>query len=134
MKVEICNKKNDKLVLDYVVIFAKYKEQWILVRHRDRNTWEFPGGKIEHGENALCAAKRELFEETGATEYTINEFVEFNVIVNGRNSYGRVYVSIITCLGIKPCSEIEEIKMTSYLNHKLTHPQIYEVLINYLKK
>lgn len=46
MKVEICNKKNDKLVLDYVVIFAKYKEQWILVRHRDRNTWEFPVEKL----------------------------------------------------------------------------------------
>jgi ADP-ribose pyrophosphatase len=31
----------------------------------DRYLWELPAGKIDEGENALQAAKRELIEETG---------------------------------------------------------------------
>ena len=31
----------------------------------DQYLWELPAGKIDEGENALQAAKRELVEETG---------------------------------------------------------------------
>ncbi|WP_256757559.1 NUDIX hydrolase [Cohnella sp. WQ 127256] len=30
-----------------------------------RNTWNFPSGRIEHGEDILAAARREVKEETG---------------------------------------------------------------------
>ena len=33
--------------LTYSVITARYKGSWILVRHRDRQTLEIPGGHIE---------------------------------------------------------------------------------------
>lgn len=50
----------------YVVILSEYKGKILLSRHRDRNTWETQGGHIEKGETPMEAAKRELFEESGA--------------------------------------------------------------------
>jgi ADP-ribose pyrophosphatase len=48
-------------------------EQWrvLLIRQfryaAARELWELPAGKIDKGEEALAAAKRELLEETGVT-------------------------------------------------------------------
>ncbi len=55
-------------VLTYVVMCAMYKSKWIFVRHKDRETWEVPGGHIEIGETPDEAACRELYEEAGATK------------------------------------------------------------------
>jgi len=47
-----------------VVIVSKYNGKWIYCKHKDRNTWEIPGGHIEPGEDWLTAVKREMYEET----------------------------------------------------------------------
>jgi bis(5'-nucleosidyl)-tetraphosphatase len=39
--------------------------------HQRANSWSFPKGGIEEGENALQAAKREIAEETGLTDLTL---------------------------------------------------------------
>ena len=51
--------------LAYSVITARFEGKWIFVRHRERTTWEIPGGHIEEGESSDVAASRELMEETG---------------------------------------------------------------------
>lgn len=33
----------------YVVIIAKYRDKWILCKHKERNTWETAGGHIGYG-------------------------------------------------------------------------------------
>ena len=60
----------DKL-FEHVVIMAKMNGEWIFCRHKERDTWEFPGGHREPGETVLQAAKRELYEETGAVVFDI---------------------------------------------------------------
>ncbi|WP_353893544.1 hypothetical protein PRVXH_000290 [Proteinivorax hydrogeniformans] len=37
--------------LKFAVIMAKYKGKWILSKHKERTTWEIPGGRRERGES-----------------------------------------------------------------------------------
>lgn len=49
----------------HVWAICRFHEQWLLTLHARRGL-EFPGGKVEKGENAEDAARREVEEETGA--------------------------------------------------------------------
>lgn len=51
--------------IQHVLIIPKQNDQYLLTHHKLRGI-EFPGGKTEPGESIEDAAKRELFEETGA--------------------------------------------------------------------
>ncbi|MFV2197281.1 NUDIX hydrolase [Nocardiopsis sp. LOL_012] len=51
---------------DSVVCLTFLDGRPLLVRHRDRG-WEFPGGHAEPGEDVADTARREAFEEAGAT-------------------------------------------------------------------
>ncbi len=51
------------LLITFMVI--RHNLDFLLVHHRQRQTWELPGGHIEPGESARDCAIRELFEETG---------------------------------------------------------------------
>ncbi|WP_027725376.1 RNA deprotection pyrophosphohydrolase [Tuberibacillus calidus] len=49
----------------HVWVICRFHDQWLLTKH-PRRGWEFPGGKVEPGETAEEAARREVYEETGA--------------------------------------------------------------------
>jgi len=49
----------------HVLVLANIEEKWLLTKHPKRGI-EFPGGKVEHNEALVEAAKRETYEETGA--------------------------------------------------------------------
>ena len=65
-------------LLKFAVIISKTQSKYIFCKHKDRDTWEVPGGHRENEENIVDTAKRELYEETGALEFDI-EPVKDNV-------------------------------------------------------
>lgn len=45
----------------------------LLIFQQKNKYWEFPKGKMEHGEKELDTLKREIFEETGIQRYALVE-------------------------------------------------------------
>ena len=46
-------------------IVVNKQGELLLVKNRYRDTWEFPGGQVEVGENLIEALQREIREESG---------------------------------------------------------------------
>ena len=60
--------------LKFAVIISRYLKQWVFCKHKQRKTFEIPGGHRENGESIEACARRELYEETGAVTYSLNVF------------------------------------------------------------
>jgi 8-oxo-dGTP diphosphatase len=111
--------------LTYSVIAARYKKEWLYVRHCDRSTWEIPGGHIEEGESPFDAARRELAEETGAEEFDLECVATYSVVKNRKTGYGRLFIAEVKSIGKVPDdSEIAEVKLSDHLPEDLTYPDI----------
>jgi 8-oxo-dGTP diphosphatase len=111
--------------LTYSVIPAKFKGNWIFVRHQKRTTFEIAGGHIEEGETSHEAACRELMEETGAVQFTIECIATYSVKKDGTTGWGRLYFAEVTELGpIPDISEIAEIVLLDKIPENPTHPDI----------
>jgi 8-oxo-dGTP diphosphatase len=105
--------------ITYVSIISKHNGKWILCYHRERESWEAPGGHVEEGETPLQAAKRELYEETGATDFDIIPVWDYE-IVNVNN--GRTYFASIRAFDKLPeNSEMEKIDFFETLTGNVTY-------------
>ena len=116
---------------DYVFsdIMALHKGKWIFCKHKKRNTWEFPSGHIEADESPLEAARRELYEETGAIHFDIEPLCDYHFKgnLNGKHivGNGQVFFAIVHTLGELPLySEMEKIELFDSLPDDLTYPVI----------
>jgi len=124
--------------LTYSVIVPRYRGRWLFVRHHGRTPWEIPGGHIENNETSDDAARRELNEETGATEFELECVSTYSVTTDGETGYGRLYFAEIFSLGpIQDVSEISEIKTDIFRPGENTYPYIqscmFERIQAYLK-
>ena len=115
-------------LLKYAVILARTEGKWVFCRHRDRTTWEAPGGHRDPGEDILTTARRELWEETGATEFTIRPVCAYSV-----TDYGMLFAADIT--SFEPlCFEIEELLITDSPPDSWTYPDIQPRLLAEAKR
>ena len=64
LEVKFHDNVSDEL-LKFAVIISKTNGKWVFCKHKERETYEVPGGRREVGESILETAKRELVEETG---------------------------------------------------------------------
>lgn len=124
--------------LKFAVIWSFYEEKLLLVKHKERDTWEIPGGKREPFESIEETAKRELFEETGAIDFKIKEVCYYSVKrENEEISFGSLFYCRVKELGPLPDTEIGEVKAFNELPSRLTYPEIYPCLykeiINYIR-
>lgn len=117
-------------LLKYAVIASRYKNQWVFCKHRDRTTFEFPGGHREAGEDIVNTAKRELYEETGSIDYTLKQICPYSVR-DFEETFGMLFYSEIRELGeMPPGFEIERLQMFGELPDHLTYPEIQPVLMD----
>ena len=114
----------------YAVIVAKYDGKQLWCRHRDRCTWEIPGGHIEEGETAIEAAARELQEETGAADFSITPVCWYNLVFNAgyEGSSSLLCVAEVRTFG-ELHSEIAEVRTFDETPSALTYPDIQPCLL-----
>lgn len=110
--------------LKYAVIISKYRDQWVFCRHKERATWECPGGHREAGEEIDQTAHRELWEETGAEEFTLQKVCVYSVGKGTEETFGMLYYANIFKLGKLPDLEMERIEFFDDLPDRLTYPFI----------
>jgi len=116
--------------IGYSVILSMHRGKWVFVKHKERDTYEIPGGRLEGNETPLDAAKRELYEETGAKTFTIRGICYYGVKRPGSNniSYGSLFFANITEFDNLPDFEMTERIFTDTVPENMTYPDIQPLL------
>ncbi|MBQ7886341.1 MAG: NUDIX domain-containing protein [Clostridia bacterium] len=120
----------------YVVVLSTCCGKLMLSRHKQRTTWETQGGHVEPGETPMEAAKRELYEESGAVRYDIRALCDYwaGDEVTGKGATGMVFHAEIHERGEIPESEMAEVRLFDGLPENLTYPAITTELYAYMKE
>lgn len=135
MEVRFYDAAADEL-LRFAVIVAGSGGRWVFCRHRERDTFEVPGGHREPGETVRDAAERELREETGAADFTMEPVCVYSVTgrnrVNetGEETFGMLYAAEIRSFEPELHSEMAQVVLLDTLPEAWTYPLIQPKLID----
>lgn len=116
---------NDLNKPNVVVIYAKFNDKIVMCKHEKRETWEIPGGHIEENETPEVAAKRELYEETGAIEFDLMPICKYSFEVHGNINFSIMYKAEITKMEQLPNFEIKQVDFFEKIPVNVTYPEIY---------
>ncbi len=139
IEVKFYDQVADEL-LKFAVIISKTNGKWVFCKHKERNTYEVPGGHRKENENILETAKRELKEETGALDFSLSPICVYSVTgknkVNetGEETYGMLFFADIKTFENELHSEMEKVLITDTLVENWTYPLIQPKLIEEAKK
>ena len=135
VEVKFYEQVQDEL-LKFAVIISMTDGKWVFCKHKERDTYEVPGGHREMGETILETAKRELREETGAIDFDIKPVCVYSVKGKTRinehiddESFGMLFVADIISFEEELHSEIERILITDKLVDNWTYPLIQPKLL-----
>ena len=134
LEVKFYDTVNDEL-LKFAVIISQSNGKWVFCKHKERDTYEVPGGHREAGENILETAKRELQEETGAVEFEEKPICVYSVTgktrVNdtGEETFGLLCFAEITEFAKELHSEMDKVVLMDKLPENWTYPLIQPKLI-----
>lgn len=136
-EVRFYEEAEDEL-LKFAVIISRTKNKLVFCKHRDRDTWEVPGGHREPGEPIMDTAKRELYEETGALDFDMEPVCVYSVArtdqADGMESFGMLFYADIKRFETELHSEIEKIVVMDGLPEKWTYPDIQPCLMKEAEK
>ncbi len=125
----------DDALLRFAVIIARSNGKWVLCKHKERTTFEVPGGRREPGESIDETARRELYEETGALDFSIIPICVYSVTGKTRandtseETFGMLYYADIRSFEPELHSEIEAVYLMDELPTNWTYPLIQPKLI-----
>ena len=136
--VELITSPDVPSPVTYVVIAARYDGGWLFVRHRKRGGYELPAGHPDEGEDSVTAAVRELMEETGALDFTMEPVTWYSVDTGSGRQFGRLFLASVDTLGeITDKEEIEEVRVFRRLPRGLSLPEVmtflYRTAAGYLR-
>ena len=125
----------DDSLLKFAVIISQSNGKWVICKHKERDTYEAPGGHREAGEDILETAKRELQEETGAIQFDIKPICVYSVTgKNSVNETGEETFGLLCFAEIREFlgqldSEMEKVVLMDELPQNWTYPLIQPKLI-----
>lgn len=133
MEIRFYDQVADSL-LKFAVIVARSEGNWVLCKHKERTTLEIPGGHREPDEDINTTARRELYEETGATDFDIRPVCVYSVTApdnfDGEETFGMLFYADIKAFEKELHSEIERIVLLENLpKENWTYPLIQPKLI-----
>jgi len=137
LEVKFHEEAEDKL-LKYAVIVTRSENRWVFCKHKERNTYELPGGHREDGEDILATARRELREETGAEDFELRPVSIYSVTVTREGaepeeSFGMLCFADVHQFGDLPDMEMEHIILREEMPAEQTYPLIQPILLERVK-
>ena len=139
LEVNFYDQVSDEL-LKFAVIISKTNGKWVFCKHKERDTYEIPGGHREKHETILETAERELNEETGALDFSVYPICVYSVTgknkVNetGEETYGMLFFADIKTFANELHSEMEKVLITDTLVENWTYPLIQPKMIEEAKQ
>ena len=112
-----------------VVCVSKYKDKYVFSYNKKREGWEIPGGHIEEGETWQEAAKREMYEETGATKINVTPISVYKI-----STYALLCYCEIEEIEELPNYEMEKILFSETLPENLSFPDSHKLFFDTVLK
>lgn len=113
-----------------VVCVCKYKNKFLFSYNKKRKGWEIPGGHIEEGETWEEAAKREMYEETGATKIKLIPVSVYKI-----STFGLLcFCEILEMEDLPEEYEMSEIMLSDELPDNLTYPDTFKLYFKVVRE